>query len=179
LIDIPSWVFIEQPLEQLPISYIEHPLIYCMSNLIGSKMIFRHKPFLWFFMFLLGAIELQAQITTIQIEGIGDQNNIPITFGQPLKKGDLPSGATLMAKNSAGNAVAIQVDKKASFSDGSIRHVIISGKLRDSEDAELNLFVQPDEGVSSSETTITLVVMQTIFTDNQRFKVCSHEPNIT
>jgi len=82
-----------------------------------------------------------VQIPNVQIEGIGNQKHVPTTFGHPLKKEDLFSGTTLISKSSTGDAVAIQVDKKATFSDGSLWHLTISSLLRNSEDTKLKLFV--------------------------------------
>src|SRR3990167_5428984 len=55
--------------------------------------------------------------------------NIPVTFAQPFKVGDVPVSATLYARTSSGVALNLQVDKKASNADGSLRHAIFTTRL--------------------------------------------------
>ncbi|MCZ2250021.1 MAG: hypothetical protein LC111_14780 [Bacteroidia bacterium] len=51
------------------------------------------------------------------------------TFGQAFRRGDVPKGATLVAHTSAGDVVPLQVDAKATFADGSLRHAVLTAKV--------------------------------------------------
>ena len=53
------------------------------------------------------------------------QPDVPVTFGQVFKKGDVPRGASLMATLD-GRPVALQVDPKATNPDGSLRHAVLT-----------------------------------------------------
>lgn len=72
-----------------------------------------------------------ATVTDIKIVNTGtiSQNGVPVTFGQVFKQGDIPAGFTVAAKDSLGNPVPLQVDKKATHADGSFRHAIISAVI--------------------------------------------------
>lgn len=48
-----------------------------------------------------------------------------MTFGQIFKEGDVPAGATLRATLD-GHTIPIQVDRKATHADGSLRHAVIT-----------------------------------------------------
>tara|TARA_R110000868_G_scaffold43927_3_gene147430 strand:- start:898 stop:1236 length:339 start_codon:yes stop_codon:yes gene_type:complete len=75
---------------------------------------------------LLCASLANAQvITDITIDASIAQSNVPITFGQVFKEGDLPAGygVTLLNRTSI---VQSQLDIKATHKDGSVRHGIIS-----------------------------------------------------
>src|SRR6185503_713606 len=69
-------------------------------------------------------------LPVIRIENTGPaQQNIPFTFGQVFKAGQIKPGQGLAAKLANGDALPLQVDYKATHADGSARHVIISGIL--------------------------------------------------
>ena len=70
-------------------------------------------------------------ITSVQMvnNSGGNLANAPVTFGHAFKQGDVPTGFTVIAKDNAGNPVALQVDKKATFADGSLRHAILTARL--------------------------------------------------
>jgi hypothetical protein len=54
-------------------------------------------------------------------------SNVPVTFGHPFLRGDVPSGQTLQGILVGSNApIDIQVDKKATHKDGSLRHAVVS-----------------------------------------------------
>lgn len=61
--------------------------------------------------------------------GTSAQTNIPVTFGQAFKKGDVPSGETLTARLSGGQSVDLQVDAKATHADGSLRHAVLTARI--------------------------------------------------
>jgi hypothetical protein len=57
------------------------------------------------------------------------QSQVPVTFGEVFRPGDVPSGATLIAKLSDGTTVPLQVDAKATHGDGSLRHAVLSLRI--------------------------------------------------
>src|SRR5581483_9035600 len=54
------------------------------------------------------------------------QTNVPVTFGQTFKPGDIPSGSTVSATTASGTAITLQVDPKATNADGSLRHAVLT-----------------------------------------------------
>ena len=70
-------------------------------------------------------------ITTVQLINTTTtpQTNPATTFGHAFKQGDVPAGSTVIAKDASGNSVTLQVDKKATHADGSLRHAILTAKL--------------------------------------------------
>jgi PKD repeat protein len=56
------------------------------------------------------------------------QTNVPITFGQIFKAGDIPKGETVTATLN-GQPVALQVDSKATHPDGSLRHAVLTAMV--------------------------------------------------
>jgi hypothetical protein len=57
------------------------------------------------------------------------QSSVPVTFGQPFRAGDLPSGAQLIAKDDAGNVLPLQMDAVSRRPDGSVRFAVLSVQL--------------------------------------------------
>lgn len=53
------------------------------------------------------------------------QDNVPVTFGEVFKQGDVPAGAVLKATLD-GQTIPLQVDAKATNSDGSLRHAVLT-----------------------------------------------------
>ncbi|MEP7185178.1 MAG: hypothetical protein ABI767_05005 [Rhodanobacter sp.] len=53
------------------------------------------------------------------------QNNVPVTFGQVFKDGDVPRNATVTASLD-GEPIPLQVDAKAFNPDGSLRHAVLT-----------------------------------------------------
>lgn len=72
-----------------------------------------------------------APITSFDIENRSDavERDVPVTFGAVFKTGDVPSGTTLAAVDSKGNAIPLQVDAKARNKDGSMRHAVLTAVL--------------------------------------------------
>jgi PKD repeat protein len=56
------------------------------------------------------------------------QTNVPVTFGQVFKAGDIPRGETVTATLN-GQPVALQVDSKATHPDGSLRHAVLTATV--------------------------------------------------
>jgi hypothetical protein len=80
---------------------------------------------------LAGATAQARDVTTIALQSQSSavQNEVPFTFGQVFKVGEVPAQMGLKARLSDGSAVPLQVDAKATHADGSLRHAILSGKL--------------------------------------------------
>ena len=53
------------------------------------------------------------------------QGNVPVTFGQVFKAGDVPGDAALTASLN-GQPITLQVDTKATNPDGSLRHAVLT-----------------------------------------------------
>ena len=77
---------------------------------------------LWF-----GVASAHAAVVTDHVisESSHAQKNVPVTFGQVFKDGDVPKGATLTATLD-GQPVSLQVDPKATNPDGSLRHAVLT-----------------------------------------------------
>ncbi|HKU78774.1 MAG TPA: hypothetical protein VJQ42_02935, partial [Rhodanobacteraceae bacterium] len=75
----------------------------------------------------LGLSQAQGAVVTDKlISGSSrTQPDVPVTFGQVFKKGDVPRGASLTATLD-GRPVALQVDSKATNPDGSLRHAVLT-----------------------------------------------------
>jgi hypothetical protein len=57
-------------------------------------------------------------------------SNVPVTFGHPFLRGDIPAGSTLRGVIvGPGTAVDVQLDNESTHSDGSLRHAVISTVL--------------------------------------------------
>ena len=72
-----------------------------------------------------------SAITTVQLINSSaiSQTNAVATFGHAFKQGDVPAGSTVIARDGAGNPITLQVDKKATHANGSLRHAILTAKL--------------------------------------------------
>ena len=57
------------------------------------------------------------------------QFDVDITIGQVFKKGQVAAGSGLIARLSDGTPLNLQVDKKATHGDGSLRHAILSTRI--------------------------------------------------
>ncbi|WP_344463781.1 hypothetical protein, partial [Amnibacterium kyonggiense] len=82
-------------------------------------------------MLLLGAGTARAgTVVTDHVISTGAQaqTNVPLTFGQIFKAGDIPRGETVTATLD-GQPVALQVDSKATHPDGSLRHAVLTAMV--------------------------------------------------
>lgn len=70
-------------------------------------------------------------ITTVKLvnTGASAQTNAVATFGHAFKQGDVPVGSTVVGKDASGNPVTLQVDRKATHADGSLKHAVLTVKL--------------------------------------------------
>jgi hypothetical protein len=75
-------------------------------------------------------VPVGSSITTIRLKSTSAQvqTNVPFTFGQPFARGQFPkSNAAVELRTNNGEIIPCQLDVKATFKDGSIKHAIISG----------------------------------------------------
>src|SRR3546814_133248 len=80
---------------------------------------------------MLGAVPARAAtvVTDNVISTVAQaQTNVPVTFGQIFKAGDIPQGETVTATLD-GQPVALQVDSKATYPDGSLRHAVLTATV--------------------------------------------------
>jgi hypothetical protein len=77
------------------------------------------------------AVAVDAAVTTATLESTtaSAQTNVPFTFGQAFKKGDIAPGNFLIGRTSGQADVPLQFNVKATHPDGSVRFAIISGVL--------------------------------------------------
>ncbi|HET7563082.1 MAG TPA: hypothetical protein VFJ87_11960, partial [Rhodanobacteraceae bacterium] len=68
-----------------------------------------------------------AIVTAVNLSGDLLQQ-VPVTFGEPFRAGDIPKGNTIVAYM-GGTALPTQADIKARNSDGSVRHAIVTVEL--------------------------------------------------
>lgn len=69
-------------------------------------------------------------LVSVEVRNLSDQAlmDVPVTFGQVLKRGCLPKGTALMCR--AGDRMA-QVDVKRRYADGSPRFAVVSGIVKE------------------------------------------------
>ncbi len=68
-----------------------------------------------------------ADLTTVTVVSTSGsaQSNVPVSFGQVFKPGDVSASAVIGARIGS-TTVPIQVDKKATHGDGTLRHAVLS-----------------------------------------------------
>ena len=80
-------------------------------------------------MFLIGAAQAGTVVTNEVIsQATQTQTNVPVTFGQIFKDGDVPQGEAVVATLN-GQPVSLQVDAKATNPDGSLRHAVLTAMI--------------------------------------------------
>lgn len=93
-----------------------------------------------------GATENAAPIVTAVNLSASGLQNVPVTFGQPFRDGDIPVGDTVAAFLN-GQALPTQTDIKARNPDGSVRHAILTVLLPAlSGSSSETLTLQPSPG---------------------------------
>ncbi len=68
-----------------------------------------------------------ADITTVTVVSTSGsaQSDVPVTFGHVFKPGDVPANAVIGVRQGS-TVIPLQVDKKATHADGSLRHAVLS-----------------------------------------------------
>ena len=128
------------------------------------------------------------QVITSVIIKSTDQNtaqvNVPVTFGQIFRKGDVTLNGTLTGHLSNGTTVPLQVDKKATYDDGSLRHAIITTilpSLEANESKTLKLVVSEFNFANSLaiNTSDTLAIKQNtkinVSMDDQNYSISAKD----
>lgn len=73
-----------------------------------------------------------SDVVTVKVHNLASsaQNNTPFTFGHVFRPGDVPAGTDVVARRvSDGASIPLQVDKKASHNDGSLRHAVLTARV--------------------------------------------------
>lgn len=72
--------------------------------------------------------QVKNGITSVVVVNESDKSRsgVPVTFALPFVPGDVPADASLVAKLADGSMIPIQVDRKATNNDGSLRHGVIT-----------------------------------------------------
>jgi hypothetical protein len=80
---------------------------------------------------LIAGPVVASDITTVTLisKSASAQTNVPVTFGQVFRPGDVPAGSSVTATTNSGGSVTLQVDKKATHADGSLRHAVLTARL--------------------------------------------------
>lgn len=72
----------------------------------------------------------EKAITCVEIATAGGgKSGTPVTFGQPFRAGDVPSGSRLVARDAGGRAVPLQTDEESRFPEGSLRFAVLSAQV--------------------------------------------------
>jgi hypothetical protein len=71
--------------------------------------------------------ESQAKVTAVNLSQ-QSLYQVPMTFGEPFRVGDIPDGNTIVAY-AGGRALPTQADIKARNPDGSVRHAVLTVEL--------------------------------------------------
>ncbi len=84
---------------------------------------------LWFSLF--GSQVYAKEIVSFQVisESGSVQTNIPFTIGHTFKEGEVSEGSDIIARLSNGSVLPLQIDRKATHNDGSLRHAILSSHI--------------------------------------------------
>jgi hypothetical protein len=132
---------------------------------------------------LLSPMTKAADVTTIilQSQSSAAQSEVPITFGQVFKVGEVPGQTGLKARLADGSSVPLQVDAKATHPDGSLRHAVLTGRLSSlsgNGSQILTLSTSPLTGgtpvalsdvlASTFDTTVVLNLGGTVYTASAR-----------
>jgi hypothetical protein len=85
---------------------------------------------------------IPGAITTLAVQNTAqyEQFSVPITFGQAFVQGDLRPADLLGARLPDGAVLPVQLDVKASYRDGSVKHAVISLVLPKLEGGKVQYF---------------------------------------
>ncbi|MGB7756405.1 MAG: hypothetical protein WBL23_10110 [Salinisphaera sp.] len=105
-------------------------------------------------------------------ESTGSTPGRTVTLGQVFKKGDVPKGQSVTAKV-GGQAIPTQIDPKATWDDGSLRHAVITVRLPqapDSSGTRVSLVATSSGGNSGQSISIN-DLLATDFSGKISFKM--------
>ena len=134
-------------------------------------------------------------ITSIQIETDASEQltPYPVTIGHMFKKRAIPLGYAIKGKLNNQTEIPIQLDKKASYEDGSLRHGVLSFFVpitSDNQTYDLKLYAyhnhEPTESsillsdliASDFNTTIKVTIDQTLYTISVKDLLSESSPQL-
>ncbi|HEX4159683.1 MAG TPA: hypothetical protein VHY79_14545 [Rhizomicrobium sp.] len=96
-----------------------------------------HGHVVWWFIICLVALgsstagraetERGAEIVTYRVANYGSrEDHLFVTFGAAFARGDVPPGTKIEAVDEHGTVIPLQVDRKATHPDGSLRHAVVT-----------------------------------------------------
>jgi hypothetical protein len=98
---------------------------------------------------------VQASVAAVNLSGRG-LRDAPMTFGEPFRGGDIPKGETVTAYMDS-QALPTQVDAKATYPDGSMRHAVLTVLLPSLDaHASKKLALRPVRTATAAGSAITL-----------------------
>jgi hypothetical protein len=99
----------------------------------------------------------EAAVTDVRAVSLSSsaQTDVPLTFGQVFKSGDVPGSVSLVARLPNGTQVPAQLDRKTAYADGSTKHGVVTVMLP-SLGANASQVVNLDLGTATSGAAITL-----------------------
>ncbi len=117
----------------------------------------------------VGASVSPGSITTVQLKNltITPRTNSVVTFGHYFRAGDVPSGSTVSATNGSGATVELQVDKKSTHADGSLRHAILTAKIPSFLGSGGEILTLSSVASSSGSTSVALSQLLATTFDSQ------------
>jgi len=95
-------------------------------------------------------------VVTVVNQAASNQNNLAVTLGHVFKAGDIPASATVGARLSDNTPIELQVDKKATHADGSLRHAVITVKLPSLDNGGTQTIKLSQTNTSLAGTAITI-----------------------
>jgi hypothetical protein len=78
-----------------------------------------------------GSPPVGSAITSIAVvnQSTSALSQVPVTFGEVFRDGDIPAGASLSASLADGTRLPLQVDAKTTNADGSLRNAVLSTRV--------------------------------------------------
>ncbi len=112
--------------------------------------------------FLFSTTVFAGNVVSLKAFHLASENkqNVPVTIAHVFKEGDILSSETLGGRLPDGSVIPLQVNKKATHNDGSLRHAIITASFADfSANASKNitLFTKPNENMATGLTVQNLL----------------------
>jgi hypothetical protein len=93
----------------------------------------RHRSRLAFGTACLALVGLANAADVVNVDVVNTSGSAltdaPVTFGQVFAAGDVPQSASLQARFDDGTVVPVQVDRKATHANGSLRHAVVTLRL--------------------------------------------------
>ncbi|WP_020651523.1 hypothetical protein [Massilia niastensis] len=108
-----------------------------------------------------GPARIAGALATVWVErsgAAGEEERIPVTFGQVFAPGAVERGVRLEGRLADGAAVPLQVDAKARHRDGSLRHAVVSALLPAPQARQLALGLvkaKPDSKAAAADDKAT------------------------